>query len=229
MKSMYLNEKGYELVFVPFIGGEDYKRVYLYKDSLEDIDRFTSEFADLNDMIVQLNAVFDENLVVDRAYVYSIADKQCLPVLYKDDRFDKKTVISQYKKYVFWHRNFQHFLDVAESLGIKREDFSSRPEMLEICLSQYFENLNYVSVRDAYFALKGLGKKEFMVGVNRFEEDETDTFNEEDYFNQLMDKGDYDDIHKIWSSEEIEKFKRRRLSRDRKLEQQRERFVSGIN
>ena len=80
------NCRGYKLMFVPFMGGEDYAFMYKGSFRLEELDQFTSRFDDIQDMVSNINFRLpkEERLDIIDAYI-----ERSRTMIYKEDNKEK--------------------------------------------------------------------------------------------------------------------------------------------
>ncbi len=216
MRSNVSKERGYCLIFVPFMGQEDYSFVYRVGRSLEELDSFTKNFQDLKEMMSCIERREGNEYDVISVYIQRLNSKHstCYQVMYAGDCFDESKVISVYVDYLLAHPKYFCKKSPARFVNLHRSDYELESTYIQACCFSYFnrEN-NYREVRGAYFELKELGlASKVVISKGELDSDHYDYYSSCDYVNSLLngENGpDWESIHNYLSAEDIERLVKR--------------------
>jgi len=152
------NERGYRLIFILKDKDKEESFILLESNNIEEIDSFTMNFNDLNDIKDSLNQAHNQNLNIIGAYIERIGGKnKKYEVLYKDDSFNIDKVIKKYTEYVLSHPKY-FYNSPARHVKL---------EYVDQCLNAYFKDKNYRKIRGAYVELKELGEVSRVLDNNK--------------------------------------------------------------
>lgn len=197
--------RGYRLMFVPYMGGEDYSFSYFETLNLEEIDDFTSRFDNVDDMLKYINYRNGKNkLDVISTFIERIGGKHTrYEVMYRNDIFDSDKVVLTYKEYLLKHLKYFYNSSPVRYVNLFREDYELESDYIKKCCYAYFSDNNYRKIRGAYFELKELGLSKNVVSkVKRRSIDELDSsqyfyYSKDNYLNELLNRGEEPDWEKI--------------------------------
>lgn len=155
----------YRLIFVPYMGDEDYSFSVLERDSLEEIDNYTSKFNNFEDLVFYMCRNMRQQVDISRCYVRKFGRKVgskmiSYNVLYSGDVYDEDYVKLKYKEYCLANPDYFKKYSPANVVNVVRDDYYNECSYINRCLMAWFNKDRkdaYRRVRGAYFELKKLG------------------------------------------------------------------------
>ena len=196
------NCRGYKLMFVPFMGGEDYAFMYKGSFRLEELDQFTSKFDDIQDMVSNINFRLpkEERLDIIDAYIERIGGKKAkYEVIYSSDLYDFSKVISCYSDYLINNPKYFRTKSPVRFVNGKSSEYLSLASEIRDCCRIYFQDKNYRKIRGAYFELKRLGLSSRVTYKNTIDSSDYEYFTNDPYLDYLFNGGDSPDWDEIYS------------------------------
>lgn len=216
------NNRGYRLMF--YDRYKEKKYLCFETSKIEEIDYFTSHFADFNEMIKSINKNRDDKYDVSYAYIERVGGKFTrYMILYRGNLFDYDKVIYEYKNYLLSHPDYFNKYSPVKSVNLCFEDYSTYEDYVSNCCYAYFLKRNYRDIRGAYVELKNLGlSKRVLIEDtdidNEFSEVQYRYSGDEELDDMLncKDGFDWDKIYSLYDREDIDKLEVRPSSRGRR-------------
>jgi hypothetical protein len=208
------NSRGYELVFIPYNEGVSDEFTFMTKNSLEEIDSFTTSFNGVKDMVDYINLIYGNYINVIGAYIKRIGSDKRYYVMYCNDIFDKEMVKLKYREYLLSSPSSFRKSSVSR-VRLSREDYSSDSNYINSCCCAYFNDGNYRKIRGAYFELKKLGygslvtihkNNSYNIDNEVVDSSSYDYYSDDEELDFLLNKEggpDWDTIYNLYSLEEI--------------------------
>lgn len=219
------SSRGYRLMFIPYMGGEDYSYCFLELSSLEIVDNFTSQFDNCEEMVQYITSYNGEKIDVIGAYIERVGGKKKrYEVMYHSDKFDTEKVIKGYQEYFLKHPNDFKKYASARKVRLCEEDYVSLSNYISACCLAYFKDRNYRNVRGAYFELKrnGLDKKVILnqpkEKISLMDSSCYTYYSEDEFLNELLNRyeePDWETIYKYYSHEDVTRLVKREVSKRR--------------
>lgn len=214
------DERGYRLMFT--LEGRKKTSFCCYEASkIEEIDYFTSQFYDFNDMIEHISGISSRKNDVSFAYIERVGGKsKRYIILYRGNLFDYEKVVSEYTNYLLGNPNYFYKYSPVKSVNLCREDSQTYEDYVKKCCVAYFSKRNYRDIRGAYVELKNLGlAKRVVVPDTDFEKESVNDqiiFRDNEDLNKLLtgENGpDWDEIYSQFDLEDIARLMKSNPSR----------------
>ena len=194
--------RGYKLMLVPFMGGEDYAFMYKGSFRLEELDQFTSRFDDIQDMVSNINFRLskEERLDIVDAYIERIGGKGTrYELVYSGDLYDFSKVISCYSEYLINDHEYFRTKSPVRFVNGKSSEYLSLVSEIRDCCRIYFREKNYRRIRGAYFELKRLGLGSRVTLKSTVDSSDYEYFTNDPYLDHLLNGGDSPDWEEIYN------------------------------